>query len=135
MEAIEKILVEPTQRVSLEQVLKALLGIRIGLAGLEEVALRDMVAAHLRERGLACETEVRFPPRCRADIWIDGIVIEMKKSRPPRGETERQLAKYAASGRVRGLILVLERNMPVEAEIEGIPCRVFSLNSQWGLAV
>jgi hypothetical protein len=124
--------------VSMAEVLEHLKALRIPFDGLEEVALRDAVYDLLRSRGVPCKKEFCFVPgsrRWRADIWVDGIVIELKKQRPRRAEVAHQLGRYAATGWVRGLVLVLERHVPLPDEIGGVPCAVVSMNSLWGIAV
>ncbi len=121
--------------VAMAMVLGHLKHLRIGVAGLEEAALRDSVQARLESVGLPFQKEFIFAPRCRADLWLDGLVIELKKQRPARADVLNQLTRYARSGVVRGIILVLERHVPIPAEVEGVPCAVVSLNSQWGITI
>ena len=127
---------QPVDSTILMPVLRALRGLRIGIAGLDEWTIRDRVANLLIEQGFSCRTEVVFAPRCRADILIEGgIVIELKKQRPRTQDVLAQLVRYAKTGVVQGLILVLERSVSVPESIEGVPCKVVSLNSQWGIAL
>jgi len=122
-------------RISMADVLRELRPLRIGLAGLEEAALRDCVQELLGRAGLLFEKEVSFAPRCRADLWMDGLVIELKKQRPIRAEVLKQLTRYAKTGKVRGIILVLERSIKLPTVIANVPCAVVSLNSLWGMTI
>lgn len=122
--------------VTMQSVMKALKDLRINVAGLDESAIKQRVMAHLVKKGMACKPEVVIGPRCRVDILVeDGIVLELKKQRPRLGDVFDQLQRYASTGRVKGLILILERYVPMPDEFSGVPCEVLSLNSRWGIAL
>ena len=60
--------------------------VRLPAAGMEEAAIRDLLARHCFAAGLYAQVEYRFAPRCRADIYVAGVVIEVKKRRPPTAD-------------------------------------------------
>jgi hypothetical protein len=116
-------------------VMAALKTIRVTKAGLQETELHDDVCAALAQAKITYRREYSFGPRCRADVWVDGIVIEVKKQRPARAKLLAQLLRYAEQPQVRAIVLVLERSVPVPSEIEGKPVFVVSLNALWGIAL
>lgn len=122
--------------IDLDTLLADLHTLRLTHAGQEEAAIRDRIAAHLLARGIPVQTEHVFAPGCRADLWIDGIVLEVKIRRPPRGKAVAQLSRYARQDAVRAVVLVLEEAMPgLPSLLAGKPCRVVSLHACWGVAV
>ncbi|CAE6822297.1 hypothetical protein R70006_06260 [Paraburkholderia domus] len=128
-------LIDCAERVDIQRVLAALREIRLRLAGQEEAYLTDAIAAKLTEHDIPARREFRFGPLCRADVWIDGIVVEAKKRRPPLAELVAQLTRYAAQPNCRELIVVLERSVPLATEIRGKPVHRVSLHSLWGVAL
>lgn len=120
----------------LDRILKVLRGHRLPLVGLDEAPIRDGLADALRGAGVPCLREFGFAPRMRADIWIEpGILIEVKKCRPRMDALLEQLGRYAATGRVEAIVLVLERSVVLPEAVMGVPVAVVSLNGNWGLAV
>ncbi|NMX77582.1 hypothetical protein HBO23_31945 [Pseudomonas sp. WS 5532] len=113
----------------------ALRKVRITEAGLEEYEIHDLLSGALLSAGIFHSRERSFAPRCRADLWVDGIVIEVKKMRPPRAALFDQVTRYASQECVRAVIVVLERSISLPATICGKPVSVLSLNALWGIAV
>jgi len=122
-------------RCSIDDVLLVLRAVRLREAGLQEVDIRDRLLEHLLRKGLPATKEFVFAKSCRADIWIDGIVVEVKKKRPHTGDLLAQLQRYAAATSSRAVILVLERAVPVPTTIDEKPVVMLSLNSLWGVAL
>lgn len=121
--------------ININAVLKALRAVRIKEAGLQESEIRDRLNTALLQSGLPSRTEVKFGPGCRADIWINGIVVEVKKRRPDRASVITQLHRYARNDEVSGVVLVLERSILLPEEIESKKIAILSLNSLWGVAL
>lgn len=121
--------------ITLDRVLDAIQTVRINQAGLQESTIHDAVCTALSTHGIAHRREYTFGPRCRADIWVDGIVIEIKKQRPARASLLGQLGRYAERPAVRAIIAVMERSMILPAVIADKPIAVVSLNSLWGIAL
>jgi len=117
------------------EVLSALRTVRITQAGLEEFEIHDLLANALMGARITYAREYAFAPRCRADLWVRGIVIEVKKSRPPLASLLSQVQRYASQPNVRAVIVVLERSIHLPAVICDKPAKVLSLNSLWGIAV
>lgn len=120
---------------SIHEVLKALRNVRIKEAGLQESDIRDRLYEALVSADFRASTEFRFGPGCRADIWVDGVVVEVKKRRPDRAQVTTQLHRYARQEGVRGIILALERSIVLPEAIAGKPIAILSLNSLWGIAL
>jgi len=118
-----------------ERILSALRAVRLHQAGLSEAEIHDQLCASLVKAEIAHRREHRFAPHCRADIWIDGFVVEVKRERPGRAALLAQISRYAAQPASRGIIVVLERSIGVPSEIQGKPVAVVSLNAAWGVAI
>jgi len=86
-----------------DRVLEALQAVRLREAGLQETEIHDALSAALAAAGIAHRREYTFGPRCRADLWIHGIAIEVKKQRPARPALLAQLRRYAEQPALGGL--------------------------------
>ena len=82
----------------MEPVIQAIRSFRLTEAGLDERQIQEQLHQHLQAKGFASRLEYPFAPRCRADVWIDGIVIELKKKRPSTAAVMSQLERYARTG-------------------------------------
>lgn len=121
---------------SLSRLLKVLRRIRVAQVGLSEAQLHQQISQALLEAGIEHRREFPFAKGCRADFWVDpGWVIEVKKKRPVRALLENQIARYARSGKVKGLVVLLERAITLEPVCEGVPVHVVSMNAAWGVAI
>lgn len=127
--------IETPPAISLDRVIAAISTVRISQAGLQEFSIHDAVCEALTAHGIAHRREHIFGERCRADIWVDGIVIEIKKQRPARASLLGQLGRYASKSTVRAIVAVMERSINLPASIEGKPVSVVSLNALWGIAL
>lgn len=118
-----------------DSVLQALRTVRLRHQGLHEAEIHDALSKALVGAGIAHRREFTFAPRCRADLWVQGIAIEVKKQRPVRAALLAQVTRYAQQPALGGLIVVLERSIDVPATIEGKRVAVLSLNALWGIAL
>lgn len=121
--------------IGIDRVLTAINTVRIRQAGQQESSIHDAACAALETHGIAYRREYVFGPRCRADIWIDGIVIEIKKQRPARAALIDQLGRYADKPTARAIVVVMERSMVLPATMNDKPIAVISLNALWGIAL
>jgi hypothetical protein len=122
--------------MTIDEITRALKAVRIGNAAAYEIELQRAIASALIKAGAEeVATEYTFAPRCRADIWCDGVVIEVKKRRPSRAAIVEQLTRYAVHPLVGGVILVSEMCPALPGEIVGKPCRTVSIAANWGLTV
>jgi hypothetical protein len=120
----------------MEKVVSTLKTLRINPVN-EEFDLQNKIAAALTEAGINFEKECWLGPRNRVDFltFKDGIAIEVKKGKPNKRQVIDQLRRYASFDRVKGIILVVEKNLDVPAIINGKPCVSFGLNKLWGIAL
>ena len=88
-----------------ETVLQALSALRAPRPT-DEYDLHGLVAAALEEAQLPFAHEAPLAPRCRIDFLCGRIGIEIKRGRPVKSQVEKQLRRYAESGKVTALILV-----------------------------
>ena len=121
--------------------IRAIRRLRVTRVGLLEAALVDLVAAELDLDGLAYRREERLGPRCRVDLAIpvasSGLLvgIEAKKGRPHGPSAMAQVARYASTGKLAGIIFFAERAMDLEPEMHGIPVAGVSLQSAFGISL
>lgn len=126
---------KPSASISTGDVLTAIKTVRIRQTGLAEAEIHDAVCAALENHGIGYRREHLFGPRCRADIWVNGIVIEIKKQRPAKAALLSQLTRYAEQPSVRAVIAVLERSISLPSALNEKPVSVVSLNALWGIAL
>lgn len=120
-----------TDRVAL-----ALLKIRVGAVDLEK-HLYPRVESALLEAGIAYRTEVKLAPRCRIDFLCErDIGIEVKKGKITGDQARSQLRRYEATGKVRGLVFLVERYAFKPDEItDDIPVAYVALHRLHGVAL
>ncbi len=116
-----------------DMVLKALSAIRAPLPK-DEYDLHSLVADALQKAQIPFVHEAPLAPRCRIDFLCGKVGIEVKRNRPDKGGTLRQLERYAASGKVKALVLVSEKSIPVPQTIGSVSVKCLSLHKLWGLA-
>lgn len=121
--------------IAIDRVLTAIKTVRIRQAGLQETSIHDAACAAMDAHDIAYRREYVFGPRCRADIWVDGIVIEIKKQRPARAALIDQLDRYAAITTTRAIVVVMERSIVLPAVMNDKPIAIISLNALWGIAL
>jgi hypothetical protein len=126
---------QPSKLIDIDRVVAAIRTVRIQQTGLHEFGIHDAVCAALEKHAINYRREYAFGPRCRADIWVDGIVIEVKKQRPARAALRTQIARYASQSNVRAVIAVLERSISLPPTLDDKPIVVVSLNALWGIAL
>lgn len=125
----------PPVALYFDRTLEALRSVRLRQAGLQEVEIHDALSAALAGAGIPHRREYTFGPRCRADLWVHGVAIEVKKQRPARAALLAQVTRYAQQSALGGLIVVLEKSIPLPPTIEGKRVAVLSLNALWGIAL
>lgn len=100
-----------------------------------EYDLHALVMDCLETHGIPCAHEVKLGPRCRIDMMVGSIGIEIKRGKPERSRLLAQLARYAACGQVSALIVVAERNVSLPRSMGGKPVTAICLNRLWGIAL
>jgi predicted AAA+ superfamily ATPase len=103
----------------------------------EEYDLQAEIEKLLIDAEIHYERECKLGPRNRVDFltFKNEIAIEVKKGKPNKSQIIRQLQRYAEFDRVKGIILVIEKNMDVPKVISGKPCVSLGLNKLWGIAL
>lgn len=100
-----------------------------------EYDLHRLVMDALDAHHLPAEHEVPLAPRCRIDLMLEGVGVEIKRGKVQRARVVAQLSRYAQCPRVTGLILVTERSVDVPRMLHGKPVAVVCLNRLWGIAL
>lgn len=118
----------------MEEVYDALTALRAPIRQ-GEYDLHRLVMEALAAAGLPFAHEVTLAPRCRIDLTVGRIGIEVKRGRPEPKRILAQLRRYAACDGIDGLILVAERTVAVPPSLDGKPVRVICLNRLWGIAL
>ena len=117
-----------------ETVLKALAAIRAPQAQ-DEYDLHGLAARALQEADISFRHEAPLAPRCRVDFLCGSVGIEIKRGRPERVQVEKQLRRYAETGKVTALILLSEKTLPaLPGFVAGVPVYPVSLHKLWGVA-
>ena len=116
-----------------EKILQALMEIRAPGAQ-DEYDLHGLIAKALEKAELPFLHEAPLAPRCRIDFLCGEIGLEVKKGRPDKGTLEKQLKRYAETGKLSALIVVSEHTGSVPAFVGKIPVYAVSLQKLWGLA-
>ena len=117
-----------------EQVLLALTAIRAPQAQ-DEYDLHGLTADALQRADIEFRHEAPLAPRCRIDFLCGTVGIEIKRGRPERRAVEKQLRRYAGTGRLTALILLSEKTSPaLPGFVDGIPVYPVSLLKLWGIA-
>jgi len=94
-----------------------------------ETALLDASIYFTREHKLAKRARIDFLTR-------HGIGIEVKRGKPLSSNVAAQLGRYIACDSVRGIVVVVDRNIfNVPSEINGKPILYISLSHLWGIAL
>lgn len=122
------------EETELERVIAALKSIRCGAACSEE-ALHELAAHALQSAGISAQHEVKLAPRCRIDFMAGKIGIEIKKSRPVRGQLVRQIARYAACEQVEQIVVVAPRGVSLPRMIGGKRVTMLALERLWGISL
>jgi hypothetical protein len=133
----------PRDKETLRKITTALSSLRLS-AALSEVAIHERISEVFSKGGIKFEHEYKAFPRKRFDYWIDGIVVEVKKSRPDRRKLLLQLNKYTSDKRVKAVVyvsgLAVQNRMPqhmpkLPKEMNGKPVISLCLTKNWGLAI
>lgn len=119
---------------ALARVIDALSTMRIG-ATCSEAELHQQAAEALARAGIEARHEVRLAPRCRIDFMVGGIGVEIKKNRPVASALTAQLARYAACGEVRELLVLAPRGVNLPRTIGGKRVTMMGLERLWGICL
>ena len=116
-----------------ETVLAALAAVRAPQAQ-DEYDLHGLVAEALQQAEIEFRHEAPLAPRCRIDFLCGDVGIEIKRGRPEKTPVEKQLRRYAQTGRLSALILLSEKTNQAPGFVAGVPVYPVSLQKLWGVA-
>lgn len=102
---------------------------------LNENEIHEEIKKALLEHGIKYKHEYKMLTRKRFDFWINGIVLEVKKSKPSKITLLNQLDRYTKVPSVRAVIVILEKNINIPNQLNGKPIILKSLNENWGVAL
>lgn len=102
---------------------------------LTESEIHSVIAKAFDNNDIHYRHEYRLVPRKRVDFWISGIVVEVKKEKPPKVAMLEQMSRYLKIPEVQSIIIVLEKSMDLPASLYEKPIYVVSLNANWGIAL
>ena len=101
----------------------------------DEYDLHGLVAEALQNAGIDFRHEAPLAPRCRIDFLCESVGVEIKRGRPDKDAVEKQLRRYADTGKLTALILVSEKSLPaLPGFLSGIPVYPVSLQKLWGVS-
>jgi len=102
---------------------------------LNETEIHKEIEKALLTYNIKYKHEYQIRTHKRFDFWINGIVIEVKKSKPSKINLLNQLDRYTKVPAVRAIIVVLEKNITIPKQLNGKPVIIKSLNENWGVAL
>ncbi len=117
----------------LDVVLQAIRTIRAPLPK-DEYDLHGLIADALQKADIPFVHEAPLAPRCRIDFLCGNVGVEVKRGRPDKEKTCRQLEKYALSQKVQSLILVSEKSIALPSFMGNVRLESISLHKLWGIA-
>lgn len=130
----KRIMDEQIEELS-NQIISALKEIRVNVVK-EEYILQEMIAKEFDNAYISYKKEYKLGPRKRIDFFLEpGIGIEVKKGKPNKRTTIKQLKRYTEVEKIKMLILVVERNLSIPEKINGVKCLSFGVNRNWGIAL
>ena len=117
-----------------EQVLLALTAIRSPQTQ-DEYDLHGLTAAALQQADIEFRHEAPLAPRCRIDFLCGDVGVEIQRGRPEKTAVEKQLRRYAETGKLSAIVLLSEKTLPsLPGFVSGVPVYPVSLQKLWGVA-
>ena len=116
-----------------DKILQALMRLRAPQAQ-DEYDLHGLVADALAQAEITFRHEAPLAPRCRIDFLCGQVGIEIKRNKPEKVSLEKQMRRYAQTGKLAALILIAEKLPDLPAYVESVPIYPVSLQKLWGLA-
>jgi len=120
--------------MKIEKIMDALSTIHISNT-LNESEIHKEIGRALSIHNIKYKHEYQILTHKRFDFWIDGIVLEVKKSKPSKITLLNQLDRYTKVPGVKAIIVVLERNVTIPKQLNGKTIIIKSLNENWGITV
>ena len=101
-----------------------------------EVELQDAIGTKLSAHAVTFKREHKLDRKNRLDFYVETsghrVAIETKVSRASGPDTERQLLRYALTGKIDAILLVCTRGFPFDLDVikcgeRFIPVKVINL--------
>lgn len=102
---------------------------------LNENEIHEEIKKAFSKYNIKYKHEYQILTHKRFDFWMNGIVLEVKKSKPSKINLLNQLDRYTKVPAVRAIIVVLEKNITIPKQLNGKPIIIKSLNENWGVAL
>lgn len=115
--------------------LAALRSVRVQRVVGELDGLHAEIGHALSGAGLSFVHEARIGSGRIDFLGSYGTGVEIKIRRPNAAKLLKQLSRYATTGSVSGLIVVVERFVPLPQTVDGVPIDQIALYDAWGVAV
>lgn len=125
-----------SEAISIEAVVSSLKKLRITQVD-SEYLLQEQISNCLKADRIPFQKEFKLGPRNRVDFLVEGgTAIEVKRNKPSKIQVITQLQRYADFDEVKAIILVINTSITgISEEVNGKPCKIISLQKQWGIAL
>ena len=100
-----------------------------------EYDLHALISCALDNANLSYVHEAKIEKGCRADFMVGNICVEVKKSKPDKNTLLKQVTRYLSADAVHGILVVMQKSVPLPPVIMNKPVRVLSLDKLWGVSL
>jgi len=100
-----------------------------------EYDLHALISCALDNANLSYVHEAKIEKGCRADFMVGNICVEVKKSKPDKNTLLKQVTRYLSADAVHGILIVMQKSVPLPPVIMNKPVRVLSLDKLWGVSL
>lgn len=100
-----------------------------------EYDLHALIACALDNANLSYVHEAKIEKGCRADFMVGNICVEVKKSKPDKNTLLKQVTRYLSADAVHGILVVMQKSVPLPPVIMNKPVRLLSLDKLWGVSL
>lgn len=100
-----------------------------------EYDLHALISCALNNADLSYIHEAKIGKGCRADFMVGNICVEVKKSKPDKNTLLKQVTRYLSADAVHGILVIMQKSVPLPPVIMNKPVRVLSLDKLWGVSL
>ncbi len=100
-----------------------------------EYDLHALISCALDNANLSYVHEAKIEKGCRADFMVGNICVEVKKSKPDKNTLLKQVTRYLSADAVHGILVVMQKSVPLPPVIMNKPVRLLSLDKLWGVSL
>ncbi len=100
-----------------------------------EYDLHALISCALENANLSYVHEAKIGKGCRADFMVGNICVEVKKSKPDKNTLLKQVTRYLSADAVHGILVIMQKSVPLPPVIMNKPVRVLSLDKLWGVSL